>query len=704
MPGDDRFDRASETVMASTPPSGELAALAARVAELERVVAALQSPRPEAAGALRTQAAPAPPPIASARVAAGIVEDAALPPLTPVQNQGGFAAELERRHTSLEDRLGSQIFNLVGIVAIIVGTSWALKLAIEHGLIGPVARVVLGLAVGTAAVLWSERFRHRGYAAFSYTLKAVGSGVLYLVLWAAMQIYHLLPGWATLVAMVLVTAWNAWMAWAQDAELLAGYALAGGLATPMLLSTGGDHETFLFTYVAVIDVATVLLVRYKPWRRLLVPAYMATTAYFIGWYSQFFHGFHYGTPVSFDGQAAETTLFAAVFFALFGLVSIKGWRREYDAGESVITDVLVPLGNGAFVSLALYSILQDSGLHEWLPWMLVGLAAIFLGLLRLQRTRVAAAVHLAAAVVFLTVAIPIKASGHMLTAAWLVEGLALYWVAKRVPPAADGAAKRILMGLSVGGYALGLASLLAHWWWFGGAGSGFWNANLGSALLAVATLGAAVWLAAFTAEQTSGEGAIPAAALVAIDLVALLLAFGVSGEFQSVVAFDNPRFAGAVVALAVLAMASATGYWLERRWEPQHALFEYLSAGTLVVFNLVAILAIEREIDLLFLKTATVDAGLERSLAISGFLMAYGALLLAAGFWWRSALVRWQALVLLILTILKVFLYDISGLSQGYRVVSFLALGALLLGVSFAYQKDWLGLKQSGADSPEGRA
>jgi len=40
-----------------------------------------------------------------------------------------------------------------------------------------------------------------------------------------------------------------------------------------------------------------------------------------------------------------------------------------------------------------------------------------------------------------------------------------------------------------------------------------------------------------------------------------------------------------------------------------------------------------------------------------------------------------------------VFLYDISGLSQGYRVASFMGLGALLMGVSYAYQKDWLGLK-----------
>jgi len=33
------------------------------------------------------------------------------------------------------------------------------------------------------------------------------------------------------------------------------------------------------------------------------------------------------------------------------------------------------------------------------------------------------------------------------------------------------------------------------------------------------------------------------------------------------------------------------------------------------------------------------------------------------------------------------------NLSQGYRVLSFLGLGALLMAVSFAYQKDWLALR-----------
>jgi uncharacterized membrane protein len=39
-----------------------------------------------------------------------------------------------------------------------------------------------------------------------------------------------------------------------------------------------------------------------------------------------------------------------------------------------------------------------------------------------------------------------------------------------------------------------------------------------------------------------------------------------------------------------------------------------------------------------------------------------------------------------------VFAYDVSQLDKGYRILSFIVLGALLLAISFVYQRDWLKL------------
>jgi uncharacterized membrane protein len=109
---------------------------------------------------------------------------------------------------SLESRIGSQWFNRVGILAVLIGVAWFLKLAFDNHWIGPRGRVMIGLLAGAGLIAWSERFHKRGFAIFSYSLKAIGSGTLYLSLWAAFQLYALLPAGAAFAAMIAVTAFN----------------------------------------------------------------------------------------------------------------------------------------------------------------------------------------------------------------------------------------------------------------------------------------------------------------------------------------------------------------------------------------------------------------------------------------------------------------------------------------------------------------
>ena len=65
---------------------------------------------------------------------------------------------------------------------------------------------------------------------------------------------------------------------------------------------------------------------------------------------------------------------------------------------------------------------------------------------------------------------------------------------------------------------------------------------------------------------------------------------------------------------------------------------------------------------------------------------AYASALILIGIKRQSALLRWQALVLFGLVVIKVFLYDSSYLQRFYRILSFLILGLMLLVVSFLYQ------------------
>jgi uncharacterized membrane protein len=91
---------------------------------------------------------------------------------------------------------------------------------------------------------------------------------------------------------------------------------------------------------------------------------------------------------------------------------------------------------------------------------------------------------------------------------------------------------------------------------------------------------------------------------------------------------------------------------------------------------------------------------IERDFTYSALWMGYGAMLMMIGFLRRSAFVRWQALILIAATVVKVFVYDVSELDRGYRIVSFMILGILLLAISFVYQRDWLQLSSKKRSVP----
>ena len=67
--------------------------------------------------------------------------------------------------------------------------------------------------------------------------------------------------------------------------------------------------------------------------------------------------------------------------------------------------------------------------------------------------------------------------------------------------------------------------------------------------------------------------------------------------------------------------------------------------------------------------------------------LAFGVALLAAGSWLRSQPVRFASAAVTILTVLKVFLLDMSKLTGIYQALSFIGLGIVLLGIGRFYQR-----------------
>jgi len=83
----------------------------------------------------------------------------------------------------------------------------------------------------------------------------------------------------------------------------------------------------------------------------------------------------------------------------------------------------------------------------------------------------------------------------------------------------------------------------------------------------------------------------------------------------------------------------------------------------------------------------TRERRLARDLAMSVGWGLYAIALLVIGVWRSQKVLRFVSLGFLVLTVAKVFLYDLSNLTGIYRILSFLGLGVALILVSLLYQR-----------------
>ena len=168
--------------------------------------------------------------------------------------------------------------------------------------------------------------------------------------------------------------------------------------------------------------------------------------------------------------------------------------------------------------------------------------------------------------------------------------------------------------------------------------------------------------------------------LLAISALRLLFLPPAGGAF-----LFNPRFGAYLVLIACFGVALLAARSIQMPVRGQ----EQIEIGIFAVaINVYALIALSAEFWDYFGRTSTgLDAGLARHLSLSILWTAYASALLFGGIQNKSALLRWQSLVLFGLVVGKVFLYDLSFLERAYRIMSFFVLGAVLLAVSFLYQR-----------------
>jgi uncharacterized membrane protein len=233
---------------------------------------------------------------------------------SPVVVRAERPSPLPQGH-ELESRIGSRWLLYVGVIAIVVGVSYFEKLAIENHWVNETWRTIQGGVAGVLLVLGGLRIVKKGYRLYGQILAGTGVALMYVSTYAAFNFYHLLSHPVAFVLMLAITALAAWLADSQRSQGLAVVAVSGGFATPFLLPTGADAEVALFTYDSLLIAATMFLARRRDWIALNGVSYTFTVLTLLSWAAVFYSPSKYLTTEVF--LTAFCSMFVYALYSTF---------------------------------------------------------------------------------------------------------------------------------------------------------------------------------------------------------------------------------------------------------------------------------------------------------------------------------------------------------------------------------------------------
>ena len=631
--------------------SEELAQLARRQRELEERVRALESPElPER---------PVQP-----------------PPLPILEPPPTVKYDVPATIEPLETTIGLNWINRIAVVTLLLGTAFLFKYGVDNDWFGPGVRVAMGIAAAIVSLLAGDRVWRRGQTIFAQGVIGLGLALLYLSIYAASVLYQLIPQSLAFVAMGAITGGAVGLAVLYNSQAIAVLALAGGYLTPPALSTVQDHPWILFGYVFLLNLGAMLLARMRRWRALEPIAAAATILLYAGWFNRWFG----------DANRPVATVFAFAFYAQFSLATVSElWAVFQLAASIALALIWQDQAHFAWWNLAIVGGgLAITYRRSWALAPLCILGCFWLPIRFWYSPDVPFAAISVAFLIFFGWALwrgPQRVAGLGLIAA----NAAIYYAASYTLLNPAHHEYMGLLAAAIGGIHLLLARHFE-------TRSDARNLTLGVAL-AFVTLAVPIQFAGFRITIAWAlEGAVLAwlaarseshwlravgwsVLTLAIFRLLLLdaLVYSQSSEYSTLL---NTRFLTFAVCTAALWLAA---HFLAPATDAAAA---YIAGHAVLLFGLSLEIGgwVGRNI-------VPENQSSIQIIAVSVMMTIYAVILVVIGVKTRAAIHRILGLALVVLVVAKLYLVDVWVLGRLFRITAFLALGVLLLALSYLYSR-----------------
>lgn len=326
---------------------------------------------------------------------------------------------------STEFAVASQWLLRVGIIVLVVGIGFFLKYSIDHGWLGPQARVALTAVTGLSMLVAGTRLLGRKYHVLGQGLMGGGLAALYFAVFAAFNFFELIEALPAFALMALVTVLAGGIAVRFNSMLVAVLGIIGGYGTPIMLSTGAVNFPGLLGYMLVLGVGVLAICYWKNWPLVNYLSFFAT-------YALFFRAMN-GYQKEYFWQVFP---FLIAYFILFSTMTFL--YKIVRQSKSNLLDLLAMLINaGVFFAVSHRLIEQAFDNRRWVAAVSLGLTAFYTAhvyyfLRRRLVDRELLVSFLGLAAFFLAITMPLVLSSQWITASWAIQAVVLLWVAGKL--------------------------------------------------------------------------------------------------------------------------------------------------------------------------------------------------------------------------------------------------------------------------------
>ena len=380
-------------------------------------------------------------------------------PVEEEQEEPAMAMEEEEEieeyatsETNFEKYIGENLFGKIGILIFIIGIGFFVKYAIDQNWINETARTLMGYAVGAGMLVLAERL-HKRYHTFSSLLAGGAFGIYYLITAIAFHYYALFSHTIAFVILCVTTIFMSAVSVLYDRKELAVTALVGGFIAPFIISTDSSSIISLQIYITILNIGMFCLAMYKKWAILPMVSFAFT--YIILW----------GTTAlgSFSDSEAVTTYptlfaFATLFYVIFLLPVVFILRTQY--GENTRLGLLGIITANSFLYLIYGDFLLQhfEASSDTTAYLAFFIAAVNLAIHLYLRFRVEGQdtlrnLMLGLAVTFASMGIPILFSAANVLMVWAAESVLLLWLFTKEKNRIYELASAVLLLLTLGALA-----------------------------------------------------------------------------------------------------------------------------------------------------------------------------------------------------------------------------------------------------------